>query len=138
MGIIQRWFNTSPGPDWKFLTDKKQRKYWFHWDDDWIPAIELWHFGRPVGYVNLIWEPSVCELADIFLEPRFRRRGLGAALIREVFDHVRAKGLQSIIGYINPGQDGESFPCLIGWYWKQGFMVQGQHISRDLTKWPLG
>lgn len=129
MGTLQRWFNVAPASNWEHLTDKQGRKFWFLWNDDWIPAIELWHFGRRAGYVNLLWEPPVCELADIFLDRKYRYQGLGTALMQEVIRHVRAKGLQSIIGYINPGADGESFAYLKNWYRQQGFTVEGQHLT---------
>jgi GNAT superfamily N-acetyltransferase len=39
------------------------------------------------------WTPTpVCYLEDLFVDPQFRRRGLGRLLIRDLLDLAKAKG----------------------------------------------
>lgn len=133
--LRHNWFNTAPCPDWEFITDKYGQKYWFRWRDDSIPILMLWHRGKPIGNVNLLWEPPNCELADIVItKPEFRGRGLGFALMREIIARARAKGMQAIVGTIIPGDGGESLEYLRDWYQRQGFRVDGDQLYYDLTE----
>lgn len=133
--LQHKWFNTAPGPDWALITDKDGEKYWFRWFDDYCPTLVLLHRGKEVGHVNLLWEAPVCELADIVItKPELRERGLGAALMREIITHARAKGMTTIIGIIIPGAGGASLEYLQEWYQRQRFEVMGNKLRYDLTK----
>jgi|SRR5579859_7790474 len=135
LGFLQRlqqhWFNVSPDPTWRGLVDRHGEKFWFKWDDEAIPTLVLVHRGRQVGHANILWYPNGCELADIVLvRPEFRRRGLGAVMMREIVAHARLKNMAFIAGTIIPGAGGEPRE----WYRRQGFQVDGNRLKLDLEQ----
>lgn len=129
MSLIQRLFNTSPVPDARFITDKRGRRYWIVWDDDEeTPRLYIWHYGRVIGQVKLLWNHRELHLADInIFKPGHRRRGIGSAVLQEVIGYAARQGAQIISGWI-ADHDAQANPNLLEWYRQYGFQVT---LERD-------
>ncbi len=57
--------------------------------------------GNLVGIVHYLfhascWATDVCYLQDLFVDPQFRRQGLGGALINHVASHARRLGASRV------------------------------------------
>jgi len=63
-----------------------------YWQDAWRHPFLARVAGHYAGFAlvhqrsHLSGEPGVCDVAEFFVLRRYRRRGLGAALARQVFD----------------------------------------------------
>ncbi len=54
--------------------------------------------GRQVGFARMISDRAVFGyLADVFVIPEFRGRGLAKALVRTIVDHPDVRGLQVVL-----------------------------------------
>lgn len=114
-----------------WIHDKRGRRYLALSSDENPPPCRLsayrqtWFGGlKPVGYVNLHWEEAgALELCDIVIEPRYRNRGLGSALLRQSIALARGHGIQHIKGRI-VRKDTRDTPHLLDWYRSHGFAVE--------------
>jgi len=131
--LQMRWVNAAPTPAWLVMRDRDGEPYWYEWRDDDIPTLVVVHKGSTVGRANIVWNEKYCELADIVIQnPARRRCGLGAAMMREIVAHARAKGMQAIVGTIKPGDGGEPREYLREWYGRQGFQFKGNRLFMNL------
>ena len=124
MGLLQRLFNTCPKPAAKAITDQQGYKYWIVWDDDAkTPRVYLYHYGRVIGQVSLIWADSELHLADVnILNSQHRGKGIGSALLQEVIVYARKQNARIISGWV-AAHDAEENPNLFDWYRRRGFQV---------------
>lgn len=58
--------------------------------------------GEPVGCVRLRWFADFFKVERVAVLPRFRRGGLGAALLEASFDLGRRKGYALALGHVEP------------------------------------
>ena len=123
------------------LTDKRGCSYEVrgYGDPEWYQLTIRAERGC-VGYVNLSWlNPPVMELRDIKLEPPYRNRGIGTALLRVIDEIARGNQLTSIEGSVMQS-DARETRYLLDWYERNGFSVVRQspggrvaaHISRPV------
>ena len=52
--------------------------------------------GNIVGFASLADAPGWLELEDLFVDPAFMRRGVGRALIRDVAEQARRRGIARV------------------------------------------
>jgi ribosomal protein S18 acetylase RimI-like enzyme len=52
--------------------------------------------GNIVGFASLAEAPGRLELEDLFVDPAFMRRGIGRALIRDVAEQARRRGVSRV------------------------------------------
>jgi GNAT superfamily N-acetyltransferase len=50
-------------------------------------VVGLYHDGRQIGFTRTVSDGHVAYLADVYVLPEYRGRGLGTALIAESVDH---------------------------------------------------
>jgi GNAT superfamily N-acetyltransferase len=58
--------------------------------------------GSLVGFATWIEAGGVVELEDLFVDPRWRRRGIAAALVDRIAQVLRARGVQRLEVTANP------------------------------------
>jgi GNAT superfamily N-acetyltransferase len=58
--------------------------------------------GAVVGFATWAEGDGVMELEDLFVDPDYMRRGIGTALVRQVADAMRARGVQRLEVTANP------------------------------------
>lgn len=113
------------------IVDKQKRSYMVKTpDQDPEPTrLNIFHmawFGRQrfVGYVNLVWKShDVLEFSDIIIEPHYRNRGVGTAVLQYVFALAQSRGVAIIEGRIG-GRDFRVTPHLAEWYRRHGFALE--------------
>ncbi len=61
-------------------------------------ALTLFAFcgERTVGLVSAVCAADECDITDVAVLPAFRRRGIAAALLRELFTRLRAGGTRHV------------------------------------------
>jgi len=59
--------------------------------------------GSPLGTAGAFREGDVIELISMWVEPRARGRGVGAALVDRIVDHARAVGCRTV--YLHVAED---------------------------------
>jgi GNAT superfamily N-acetyltransferase len=129
MDCLEKWFNIASDPTTPFVTDKKGCKYWLYWSDHkGASFLRVYHYGKAVGRINVVWNPDFAELADIVLHnPKHRGRGVGFAILRELIKKTRARGVKMIVGQIIVTEEmhaqGITEAGLRKWYQRQGFDV---------------
>jgi GNAT superfamily N-acetyltransferase len=52
-----------------------------------IRVVGLYHDGRQVGFARAIGDSHFVYLADVYVLPEFRGRGLGVELVQEMIEH---------------------------------------------------
>jgi GNAT superfamily N-acetyltransferase len=50
--------------------------------------------GSVVGFATWVEDGPVTELEDLFVDPGWRRRGIALALVRQIVDVLRARGVR--------------------------------------------
>lgn len=79
---------------------------------------------RRVGYVNLhLADELTLMLADLHLDEKYRRRGLGKLCINLVKSIAAQLGVTSIRGWVVQ-RDLAATPYLLNWYAHHGFTVE--------------
>lgn len=59
--------------------------------------------GRVVGYVKVIVKNSIAQDLSIVVDPDYRRQGIGTALMMNIMDRLRKKGVKEFKVYASPG-----------------------------------
>lgn len=138
LGKLRRYFRHSAQqtePESALcITDRYGHSYWLHNDSDeqfghfavWIDVPRHW-WRRPqrerAGYINLTWdEPGILRVADLWLDPPFRDRGLGTSLLDLARHYAHQYGATHMVGYVTQ-RDLANTPHLLDWYARQGFVV---------------
>lgn len=62
--------------------------------------------GSVVGFATWARAGDVVELADLFVDPDWRRRGIAAALVSQIVDVLRARGVRYLEVTANPHAQG--------------------------------
>lgn len=86
------------------ITFENMKPYYEHYGVDWqvdkiseqIQTLENWDVLKEndvVGAVRLAYEPKGCYLRDLQVSDQFRNQGIGACVLSNVEDMVKAKGL---------------------------------------------
>jgi len=84
-----------------------------------------WEEGGAAGQAALRRAPArEGELMNVYVRPSFRRRGLGAALVRAALDEARALGLERVT--LQPTDDSRRI------YERAGFRPEGGRMLLDL------
>jgi ribosomal protein S18 acetylase RimI-like enzyme len=60
------------------------------------------HNGSVVGFASWADADGVFELEDLFVDPDCRRRGIATALMREIVDILRTRGVERLEVTANP------------------------------------
>jgi GNAT superfamily N-acetyltransferase len=76
--------------------------------------------GRAVGQAGLLSRGRVAELLNVYVEPAFRGRGLGTALVEAAIAEARSRGLKKI--RLQPTDDGRPI------YERSGFVDSGRDM----------
>ena len=58
--------------------------------------------GEVVGFASWMRVAAVVELEDLFVEPRWMRRGVATALLTRLADHLRSEGVARLEVTANP------------------------------------
>ncbi|MGN0240094.1 MAG: ribosomal protein S18-alanine N-acetyltransferase [Candidatus Weimeria sp.] len=82
-----------------------------------IAAVET---GNPVGYAVGYFAADEAELPSIAVNPRMRRRGIGNALLKELFSQVKQRGAAKLFLEVR-----ESNKEAISLYERNGFITAG-------------
>jgi predicted GNAT family acetyltransferase len=53
---------------------------------------DLFYAGRPVGHIDYEFDDGVLAFVHTEIDPRYRRRGFGCALVSRALDTVAARG----------------------------------------------
>ena len=88
----------------------------------------LWAGGERVGYVCVDREPHELHIVDIALLPRFRARGLGSALIRDLQTEASERGLPLTLTVRSDSRAR-------GLYERLGFEVVSEHAPYLKMAW---
>jgi len=62
--------------------------------------------GSVVGFATWAEADGTIELEDLFVDPRWRRRGIATALVSRIVDVLRARGVQCLEVTANPHAQG--------------------------------
>ena len=134
--IFQKWFNLQPWEDAEYILDNKNKKFWIYWPDEEedVAKIRLFYRGFRSGYVNVISENKPrLTLADIYLPPKYRGRGIGKKMMEELICWAKENNFKLITGAVVP-RDEITLEDLLKWYERQGFQVYeakpGKHQIR--------
>ena len=73
--------------------------------------------GSVVGFATWIDADGVAELEDLFVDPRWRRRGIATALVEGIAEVMRARGVERLEVIANPHA--------MGFYTAVGFITCG-------------
>ncbi|HNB26244.1 MAG TPA: GNAT family N-acetyltransferase [Alphaproteobacteria bacterium] len=102
-----------------------------HQDGYEIGLVAEWN-GAPAGlclFVRKEIEPKhdlTPWLAALFVAPAFRRRGIGAALVRAIEDHARSVGAGTLHLYT---LEAEPFYAGLGWKTRERFDWHGEDMA---------
>lgn len=77
--------------------------------------------GRVVGYVMSAIERGDAEVTSIAVDPVFRRRGVGRALMRHTLRHLKAAGARAVWLMVRSSDAGA-----VGFYRRLGFRAVGR------------
>jgi N-acetylglutamate synthase-like GNAT family acetyltransferase len=78
--------------------------------------------GHIVGFATLLRAGDTFELEDLFVDPRWMRRGIGLALVRDAAATARAEGVSRIEVTANPHA--------LAFYERAGFVPDGTAVTR--------
>jgi N-acetylglutamate synthase-like GNAT family acetyltransferase len=78
--------------------------------------------GNIVGFATLLRIGDSFELEDLFVDPRWMRRGIGLALVRDAAATARAEGVSRIEVTANPHA--------LAFYERAGFVPDGTAVTR--------
>ena len=73
--------------------------------------------GSVVGFATWAEADGIVELADLFVDPGWMRRGIATALVSRIADAARARGARSL--------EVTASPAALGFYRAAGFVVCG-------------
>lgn len=73
------------------------------------------------------------EIADLIIEPAYRNRGLGTAVLQYVLGIAQSRGIEVIEGRI-VGRDLQVTPHLADWYRRHGFALEEIGPEHPLNK----
>lgn len=124
--IFQRWFNCRPSPNCTMIRDKNGEKFWVSCEN--YPGAGLWvwvyHRDQRIGMIKSTWrETGGLEIGEVQIySARFRRRGVGHAMMAFFNNVARDLGALSIYAIIAPIGD-YSLQALVAWYQRQGFRI---------------
>lgn len=99
------WEILARGKDTHFDVERDDDSYERTWrrllDDDRIRGVAAWLDGKMVGVAHYLFHASVwysgkCYLADLFVDPEVRRRGVATAVIEWVARDAREQGFPSL------------------------------------------
>ena len=81
-------------------------------------------FGRRVGYGRLTQgaAPGCFTLADVYVEPTWRSKRVGRALLHSAVAAGKKLGARVLSGSVMP-RDLQTSPWLLKWYSRSGFKV---------------
>jgi N-acetylglutamate synthase-like GNAT family acetyltransferase len=118
--------NSTPSAlDGQPVQDKHGKIFWLRTDlyEDGGHVIWLGQPGRNVGCAKLHRDaPSSCAIADLKIDERYRDRGLGTILVKEVFRLAEDDGVELLWGWVTLA-DFLSTKHLLDWYLRRGFQV---------------
>jgi predicted GNAT family N-acyltransferase len=83
---------------------------------------------RLVGYARLIDEGRWYHVRQVVVDPRHRRQGIGAAVVRAALEEARRRGAAGV--YLN------ARPTAVGLYERSGFRVAGEVFRMGRTWLP--
>jgi GNAT superfamily N-acetyltransferase len=89
----------------------------------------MWSRGIGAGHLYLIGNTvALVSLADFYVAPQYRMRGLGKGLMKLGIMWANERGYNNIDGFMkNP--DGLPEEYIAEWYRRQGFQVNELNIS---------
>ena len=79
--------------------------------------------GRAIAWASLIARDEVAWLEDLWVEPDWIGKGVGARLFRHAADHARSSGAHAL--------EWEAEPNALGFYEKMG----GKHVRDSRSEW---
>jgi GNAT superfamily N-acetyltransferase len=89
--------------------------------------LAAWLDGEFAGFADLLFPWDHAALVEIVVHPRFRRQGVGTALLRAVLPEVEARGRTEVEGWqITTGGDGAR------WVANRGFRITNSIIIQRL------
>lgn len=132
-GILIELVDT-PRPLLPLTTERRQRRHKGRTIMARFTPRKVWHFsatldGLPVGETTLLGGATVAGLYDVDVLERFRRRGIGSALVHAALRHGKKLGYRAaVLGATGTGasvyaQAGFREVCKLS-FWKYGKMRQ--------------
>ena len=113
--FLELYFKAYKGFDKYYYKKKKWARWYFKWlmkrDEDGFFVCEV--NGKPVGFIacdcnwiSNIEKREVAEIHEIFVDPDFRGRGIGTALINRAIEYAKKRGrciMELWVGVENKG-----------------------------------
>ena len=112
---------------------------WGHWQEDKVKAEMLravsqgeyqavLHEGARVGLVSVLWDETCCEVAQLFVEPKFQGQGAGRLTVDRVVRMAEIRARRPVIARVlitNPARR----------FWeKQGFLLVDSTAQHHLLE----
>lgn len=137
MRWVQRLRQILAGSPNRRVTDRLGEHYWLIIPPDDAQPSLLFLMSRAgqAGYIELEWiRPDIIENFGLLIEPLYRGRGLGTALLNALIEQARAWSVVAIRGYVRR-RDLEAQPHLLDWYARHGFAVAPAVGSAVTVAW---
>jgi ribosomal protein S18 acetylase RimI-like enzyme len=90
--------------------------------------------GRAIGYCNA-WEgpDGVGQVEDLFVHPKYRRRGIATALIHECVASARRRGAGPVVIVADPTDTPKQAYAALGWQPLAIVRQYGKELTADST-----
>ena len=112
---------------------------WGHWPEDQVKEEMLRaitkgeyhaviHEGARVGLVSVLWDETCCEIVQLFIEPKFQRRGAGRLTVDGIVHQAALRGGRSVIARVLVTNPARSF------WEKAGFVLVDSTTDHHLME----
>ncbi|MCD6522826.1 MAG: GNAT family N-acetyltransferase [Candidatus Diapherotrites archaeon] len=104
--------------------DRLNRKYFHEKGRNWSDIAEMFvveEKGRIIGFTGLEYHEwnNTAQIVNVFVHPKYRKRGYATKIIRFLVEYVKGKGYRSLLA------EAPSMSPVLGAYLKNKFRVCG-------------
>ncbi|MFX1304976.1 MAG: GNAT family N-acetyltransferase [Promethearchaeota archaeon] len=89
----------------EFFLDKMKSNEFIAWlaesDKEVIATSGLSFLQKPPHFINMTGK--FAYIMNMYTKPKWRRKGIGAALLEKLFEEIKKKGIQSVVLHTTPG-----------------------------------
>jgi ribosomal protein S18 acetylase RimI-like enzyme len=124
-GIRFQLFNIPPSDTGKPIVTRNGTKYWLCMDEFPPHTIGAFRKGKNCGFIRVLWFDDHLELGQLTVLKKYRRKGLGTALLQWLITYCRNEKIPKIWAIIQPENEVD-FDWLMEWYLRQGFVRESQ------------
>jgi ribosomal protein S18 acetylase RimI-like enzyme len=130
-----RWFNICATHDAVPIDDQYGKRFWTSIEDEYPTEMMIWRHGKFCGLIRMSWQPDHLELWDIFVQDKYRGKGLGTAMLKWLVGYAEGRNITKIWAVVSP-ENPPDFDRVMGWYLHQGFRRKSPNshvITMDLN-----